>query len=319
MPPSVVVPTDAPRGECRAVVDVGTNSVKLLVARVLGSHIEPVLERSIQSRLGEGFFSSGELKPGAIARTADAVAGFREEAMRHQPARFRVIATAAAREARNPDQLKDALRVAAGVEIEIISGHSEADLAFRGVCSTPGLENRPLLVADVGGGSTELILGTPGHRCFGRSFPLGAVRLWDVMKPSDAPTPSDLQRCRAYLDSWLAENVLPELRESLLAHSPAFVGVGGTASVLACMVSGLERFDRQRIEATHMDVSTLTTLTSRVWSLPLSERRCLLGLPPERADIILTGSAIYESLLRALGLPSMRPSTRGVRFAALLD
>jgi len=139
------------------------------------------------------------------------------------------------------------------------------------------------------------------------------------MKPPDAPKPSDLQSCRAHLDAWLSEHVLPDLRELIQTHSPSFVGVGGTASVLACMISSLERFDRQRIEATHIDVSTLTRLTAHVWSLPLSERRCILGLPPERADIILTGSAIYESLLRVLGLPSMTPSTRGLRFAALLD
>ena len=328
MPSSESVPrTDAP-GECRAVVDIGTNSVKLLVARVDGFQVEPLLEKGNQTRLGEGFFATHRLQPAAIERTVRAVTAFRDEAIAFRPARFRVLATAAAREAENRADLLEALAPVAGTSVEVISGELEADLAFRGVCTLPGLGNHPLLVADVGGGSTELIVGQSGRRRFGRSFPLGAVRLMETLRVPENPRPEDLDHCRQHLDAWVDREVRPGLRDALPRSFPdgrpgdgdlEFVGVGGTAAVLACMVLGLERFDRSRIEAARLDPATLAHWTSRLWSLPLSERRRIPGLPAERADVILTGSAIYEALVRAFGLAWLRPSTRGLRFAALLD
>jgi exopolyphosphatase/guanosine-5'-triphosphate,3'-diphosphate pyrophosphatase len=212
--------------------------------------------------------------------------------------------------------------VATGVPVEIITGQREAELAFRGVCSTPALASCSLLVADVGGGSTELIVGDAGQRRFSRSFPLGAVRLMESIRPGNCPGPDALQQCRSSLDSWFEEHVLPALEANPRTADPLpsqFVGVGGTAAILACIVQGLAHYDRARIEATRIDSATLTQWTTRLWCMPLEERKQILGLPPERADIILTGCAIYEALLRVLKLPTLRPSTRGLRFAALLD
>ncbi len=317
-----VVPKRTPPGECRAVIDIGTNSVKLLVARVDGTRVEPVLEKGRQTRLGEGFFTTHRLQPAAMARSADAVAAFRDEALSHQPGRIRVLATAAAREAQNAAEFIDTLRARAGVEVEIVSGPVEAELAFLGVCSDPAVAGKPLLVADVGGGSTELIVGETGRRRFSRSFPLGAVRLMESIRLEDPPGAEALDRCRASLAAWMLENMVPALGDALRlpgAETVEFVGVGGTAAVLACMVHGLERYDRERIEATRISLETLSDLTSRLWSRTLENRRQIPGLPPERADIILTGCAIYEALMRTFHPPALRPSTRGLRFGALLD
>ncbi len=325
MQESDAVPTDAPPlGECRAVIDIGTNSVKLLVARVHGTLVDPIVEKGNQTRLGEGFFATRRLQPAAIARTAAAIVAFRDEARTHHPARLRIVATAAAREAENQAEFLEAVRPAAGdgTEIEIITGPAEADLAFRGVCSDPHLARRSLLVADVGGGSTELILGDSGLRRFSRSFPIGAVRMMESLRPPESPSAGDLQRCRTTLDAYLVEHVVPSLREAPPAGFPQpleFVGVGGTAAILACIVHGLERYDRSRIENTRLTSDVLSDLTTRLWSLSLIERQRIPGLPPERADIVLTGSAIYEALVRVLKLAALRPSTRGLRFAALLD
>lgn len=306
----------------RAVIDVGTNSVKLLVGQVSGGAVQPLVERSEQTRLGEGFFADRLLRPDAIRRTAGAVARFRAEAEAFAPDRIRILATAAAREALNPSELVAALESAARLPLEIISGGTEADLAFRGVASNPALATLPLLVTDVGGGSTEFIVGHAGHRDFSRSFPLGAVRLFETIRPSSTPSPDQLARCRHEVDRFLAENVRPHLPD--LASPPglpprAFVGVGGTVVILARMVGGMTDYDRSRIEATRLGTVQLGELVERLWSLSLDERRRLPGLPPERADIILAGVVIYDSILRAFGLDSVRPSTRGLRFAALLD
>ncbi|MBL9127652.1 MAG: hypothetical protein JNL97_08395 [Verrucomicrobiales bacterium] len=311
----------APSGECRAVVDVGTNSVKLLVAHVDGSRVDPIVEKGNQTRLGDGFFATRRLRPDAIARTARAVAAFRDEARSHAPARFRTIATAAAREAENRTDLLLALESAAGVPVEIISGDLEAEWAFRGVSTLPGLGEPPLLVADVGGGSTELIVGRAGRVAFRRSFPVGAVRLLENLRVPGDPVRGDLEACRTHLDAWLTVHAHDAVREALdgVDGTLEFVGVGGTASVLACMILGLVSFDRNRIESTRISPGTLTEWTEKLWSLPLAERRRIPGLPPERADVILTGAAIYEALIRNLRLPALRPSTRGLRFAALID
>ncbi len=323
MPASDVVPPRPPTRECRAVIDIGTNSVKLLVALVDGSRVEPILERGHQTRLGEGFFATRRLQPAAIARTADTVGAFLEEAKTHAPTRLRVVATAAAREAENRADLLDALHaVATGIQVEIITGQQEAELAFRGVCSTPALATCPILVADVGGGSTELILGDAGQRRFSRSFPQGAVRLMESIRPGDCPGPDALEQCRSTLDAWFQQQVLPALDTAPRAadpRTPQLVGVGGTAAILACIVQGLPRYDRTLIEAARIEAPILTQWTTRLWSMPLEDRKQILGLPPERADIILTGCAIYEALLRVLKLPTLRPCTRGLRFAALLD
>lgn len=315
-------PNTHPQGERRAVIDIGSNSVKLLVANIRGPVVDPLLETGSQTRLGEGFFQSRRLQPAAIERTAHAVAAFIADSRRFNPARLRVIATAAAREALNQAEFLDTVRAVAQTEVEIIPGPVEADLAFRGVCTFPDLAAASLLVADVGGGSTELILGTAGHRRLAHSFPLGAVRLMEDLRITADPDPSDLPRCRAHLDAWIEQHVLPAMGPSWPGPEgvhPVFVGVGGTASVLACMTLALADYDRARIDATRLERTRLEEWTERLWALPLADRRRIPGLPPERADVILTGAAIYEALLRAFDLPAVRPSTRGLRFAALLD
>ncbi|MGE3308884.1 MAG: Ppx/GppA family phosphatase [Limisphaerales bacterium] len=316
-----IIPPSSPAEECRAVIDIGTNSVKLLIARVGDSRVEPILEKGIQTRLGEGFFTTRRLRPDAMVRTAETVAAFRSEALSHEPRSLRVLATAAAREASNASEFADTLRNRAGVEVEIIDGTLEAELAFLGVCSNPALAGKPLLVADVGGGSTELIVGESGHRRFSRSFPLGAVRLMESIHLGDPPGMGALDRCRASLADWMSEQMSPAVRVALPppdAGSVEFVGVGGTVAVLASILHGLDRYDRDRIEATRLDSATLARLTERLWTLDLEKRRQIPGLPPERADIILTGCAIYEALMKTFQLGGLRPSTRGIRFGALL-
>ena len=143
----------------RAVIDVGTNSVKLLVADVTGRQVTPVHEESRQTRLGKGFYETHRLQPEPIARTAEAVWEFSETANDHGAESVRVIATSAAREAVNPKDLTDCIFRACGLKTEIITGAREADWAFQGVATDAELASHPLLILDVGGGSTEFILG----------------------------------------------------------------------------------------------------------------------------------------------------------------
>jgi len=322
--PTRCQPEAAPSGvgaARRAVVDIGTNSVKLLVADVHGSAVMPVLESSEQTRLGQAFYRTHRLTPAAINRTAVAVARFAAQARALGAHDVRVIATSAARDARNPDDLRAAVRQGCGLELAVISGEQEAEWAFRGVTSDSRLGGRLLLILDVGGGSTEVVLGHNSPPAFRQSYPLGAVRLLESVAPGEPPTVTDRARCEESVRSFLRDQVGPPLRAALAAFAaPAeLVGTGGTASVLGAMELGLIRFDRERLESLRLERARVQHWLAHLWQLPLAERRRIPGLPPERADVILTGVAIYAGLMECFDFPALRISTRGLRFAALRD
>ena len=304
----------------RAVIDIGTNSVKVLVADVAGGSVVPLWETSEQTRLGRGFYETHRLLPEPIAATGVAVARFAGEARDRGAESVRVIATSAARDATNRDELLAAILSASGLTTEVISGETEAEWAFAGVASAPELAGQRLLVLDVGGGSTEFILGADRQVGFRESFPLGSVRALERLNPGDAPTPEALATCRAYLRDFLRHEVAPRLTPAFAAHGRPgrTLGVGGSTALLALIHHGCREFRRELVEATHFDRPMLSALVSRLWSLPLAERRQVPGLPPERADVILTGAAIYEAVLDVFALPELGISTRGLRFAAVL-
>ncbi len=330
-----------------AVIDIGTNSVKLLVAEVSPDSVEPVWEGSEQTRLGRGFYHDHRLRPDAIADTARAVARFVQTAREHGATAVRVIATSAARDAVNAGELLAAVRSSSGLEVEVISGEQEADWAFQGVLTDASLRRQPVLILDVGGGSTEFILGADGHAHFRDSFKLGTVRMLESTLLSDPPTPAELAATRAQLRTFLDREVRPQLAPHLQAEaavgptcgrpplalqphreaacsaallgagSLALVGTGGTTSILARLELQLPDYDRARIEAARFTAERLRWHVEHLWHLPLAERRALPGLPPDRADVILFGVAIYEAVMESFGIATLRVSTRGLRFAAV--
>ena len=306
----------------RAVIDVGTNSIKLLVAEVAGELVRPVWEGSIQTRLGQGFYETHRLQPEPIAQTAEAVAAYAETARRHEAVTIRVIATSAARDAVNAGDLLAAIQAAAGLSVEIISGEQEAEWAFRGVTTDPNFARQPLLLLDVGGGSTEFILGQGGQKHFAQSFPLGTVRLLEKIPAGDPPSAAQLAACRDWLKTFLSVTVRPQLEPALDREMKLggmeLVGTGGTTSILARMEAKLEVFDRATIEQTRLTHERVRSQVNRLWSLPLAQRQQLAGLPKKRADVILTGAVIYEAVMEEFGFNELRVSTRGLRFAAVM-
>ena len=306
----------------RAVIDVGTNSIKLLVADVADGQVRPVWEGSIQTRLGQGFYETHRLQPEPIAQTAEAVAVYAETARRHEAITIRVIATSAARDAVNAGDLLAAIRAAAGLSVEIISGEQEAEWAFRGVTTDPNFARQPLLLLDVGGGSTEFILGQGGQKHFAQSFPLGTVRLLEKIPAGEPPSVAQLAACRDWLKTFLSVTVRPQLEPALDREMKLggmeLVGTGGTTSILARMEAKLEVFDRAMIEQTRLTHERVRGQVNRLWSLPLAQRQQLAGLPKKRADVILTGAVIYEAVMAEFGFNELRVSTRGLRFAAVM-
>ena len=206
---------NSPPPQRRAVIDVGTNSVKLLVADVAGSRITPVAEESNQTRLGAGFYASRRLQTAAIAKTAAAAAGYSDKAAKLGATSVRLIGTSAARDALNAAELAAAIRQESGLAIQILSGEEEAEWVFRGVASDPKLAGLPVLILDVGGGSTEIIVGENAVPRFCRSYALGTVRLLEQLQPGDPPGLDALNHCRAILREFLDRHVVPALEPAL--------------------------------------------------------------------------------------------------------
>jgi len=303
-----------------AVIDVGTNSVKLLVGDVAGRMVTPLSEESKQTRLGAGFYSTRRLQRSAIALTAEAVAEFSKIASEMGAASARVIATSAARDALNADELTQAIHRACGLKVEVISGHKEADWVFRGVTTDPRLAASPLLILDVGGGSTEFIVGDHAVPQFRSSYNLGTVRLLEHLCPGDPPGLRALLHCRVWLRDFLKTEVAPLLKPALQSRpSVRMVGTGGTATLLARMESQMATFDRDKIEATPLTFTGIQRQLESLWQMTQAERQKIVGLPPSRSDVILTGVSIYESIMEQFGFKDLIVSTRGLRYWALLE
>lgn len=305
----------------RAVIDVGTNSIKLLIGDVRGDDISPIHEESRQTRLGKGFYESHKLQPESIARTAEAVWEFAEIARERNAITVRVIATSAARDAVNPADLTVSIERACGLRTEIISGTREADWAFRGVTTDTELASLPLLLLDVGGGSSEFIIGHGREKTFAHSFPLGTVRLMEAFPHSDPPRAKELAAAREWLRQFIRTEIRPQLEPYLKRDTGEIhlVGTGGTASILARLEKQLPSFDRDQIERATISLESIQAHCHRLWSLRLEDRKKTPGLPERRADVILTGVLIYELVMAELGFKTVRVSTRGLRFAALLE
>lgn len=310
----------------RAVIDIGTNSVKILVADVLAGEVLPVIEQGTQTRLGRGSYSTGKLQSEAITATVAAVADYARQAKSLGATAIRVLATSAAREAGNADELKSAVYRECGLDVEILSGDEEAKLVLRGACTDPDLATRRFLLLDVGGGSTEVILGDKAHALWSHSLPLGSVRLLEMLPHDDPPTHAQFVECQQKVAQILESEVAPELArasscqtgDSFQAQGALLVGAGGGASILARIEGEQAEFDRGLIETVRVSAERLDWHTRRLWSMRLADRRNITGLPPNRADVILPGAVIYLSIMTRFGFEEMRVTTRGLRFAAVL-
>jgi exopolyphosphatase/guanosine-5'-triphosphate,3'-diphosphate pyrophosphatase len=293
--------------------------VKVLVADVLSSTVDPVWENGRQTRLGRGFYATKSLQPEAIQATAETVAEYAGKAKRLGAISIRVIATSAVRDAVNAHQLIDLIQEIAGLKTEVISGDREAALSFAGLNTRSPPPVGSLLVLDVGGGSTECMVGDARGLDFCRSFPLGSVRLLEQLHPPANPSTGDLAAARDWLQTFLSTHVIPVVGPRLADLKPAeVVGVGGTTAILALIHHEQAVYDRELIERTVFTRGELVNLVDLLWALPLSKRQELPGLPPERADVIPMGAAIYESILNAFDLGTLSASTRGLRYGAMI-
>lgn len=307
------------RAERRAVIDIGTVTARMLVADVADGAIREVVRRQVITHLGQGWTESGELSQAGIDRVASAVGSFAEEARALGAARIVAVATSAARDATNREEFLDALE-AAGVRPEVISGEREGYLTFLGV--TYGFRDERILVVDVGGGSTELVLGSS---CAGddgrridievmRSVDVGSRRVTELFLHSDPPTAREIDQAAG----WIADefrHVFATVRE----RPREMVAVAGTATTLAAIDLGLEPYDPERVHGYRLSGSSLLDTLEHLAVLTEAQRRNVRGLEPDRAGVIVGGALILQAAMAYAGLSSTLVSEHDILYGMVLD
>ncbi|HET9957022.1 MAG TPA: Ppx/GppA phosphatase family protein [Polyangiaceae bacterium] len=299
-----------------AAIDIGTNSVLLLVAEATRGRIEVLVERAEITRLGEGVDRTGRLSEAACERTLAVLRAYAAECRSLGVERLHAVGTSAMRDAAEGREFVDAAEGILGARPEVISGRREAELTFEGALSGLSLEG-PVQVFDIGGGSTEIILGTAARAGTAAesiesavSLDIGSVRLFERCIRTEPASSEDLARVRQ------------EIRRALaMAPAPAFggtlVGVAGTVTTLLALELGLVEYDARRVHGGVMSHDALSSLASRLEKLNLEQRRAIPGLAPGRADVIVAGAAIAVEVMAWSRAREMIVSDRGVRWGIL--
>ncbi|MBI5232294.1 MAG: Ppx/GppA family phosphatase [Coriobacteriales bacterium] len=300
-------------------IDIGTVTVRLLIADVTANSIEPVVRSTDITHLGEGLTQTGRLSDAAMARVAGVVGRYADQISTAGVDACTAIATSASRDATNGEDFLGLL-AAEGIEPQIIDGDREARLAFLG--ATHGLTGRGLLVVDLGGGSTELVVGDvvecDGRReesiAAARSIDVGSKRVTEIILHGDPPTPSELDAAR----TWIADEIRPYF-DALRQPPTAMFAVAGTATTLSAIKLGMAVYDPDRIHGSRLTRRDLAELLSMLAVLPLDERKHVVGLDPGRAPVIVAGALELETVLALAGLDSATTSEHDILHGILVD
>ncbi len=296
-----------------ATIDVGTNSVLLLVAeRAAPRRFTAVVERAAITRLGRGVDATKRLSDDGVAETLAAIERFAKEAEALGAGGLVISATSAARDATNGAQFLEAVRAKAGVLPVILSGDEEARLSYESARADFGSGTDALVVLDIGGGSTEFIFGSGDVVSFRRSFDVGAVRLTERHVRGDPPTDTSLAELRGALERTFAELPPPPPRFR-------FVGVAGTVTTVCAIARRVEPYDAAKVHGAVLTRADVAAVFKQLAALPLEERRAVPGLQPKRADVIVAGAAILEAAMDATGATEVLVSDRGLRWGLLVD
>jgi exopolyphosphatase/guanosine-5'-triphosphate,3'-diphosphate pyrophosphatase len=291
-----------------AAIDQGTNTTRLLVADVDDGRVEDVVARQAITRLGEGVDSRRRLLPLPIARVRNVLTDYRRESERLGAERALLVATSAVRDAENGEAFLGEVEWSYGFTTQLLGGEDEAELTFRGVTSDRQLD-RPTLVLDVGGGSTELVVAGPEGVRSRLSLDIGSVRLTERFLHGDPPSAAELGGC--------AGHVAASIPEDLVVDDA--IGVAGTVTSLAAIELGLDVYDRDRIHGHRLTLEAIEREVDRLSRLPLAERARVTGLHPDRAPVIVAGGIIVRETLSRLGLDALTVSERDILHGIALE
>lgn len=290
-----------------AAVDIGSNSVRLKISRLVAHRLVEIQEDREVTRLGESVFRSGFLSPEAIALTVKVLRRFHREAQRAGTDTVRVVATSALRDARNSRAFLEWVRSATGWRVEIISGLEEARLIHLGLTSSMRMNSSPTLMIDLGGGSCELTVSLKGHIRETVSLPLGAVRLTNEFLRHDPPRKPEMRQLRSFI-----RRETGRIAERISKAKPKIViATSGTAEALSTASHSLYRTRSQRANTvSRLQMGRIAKLLAR---LSIEERRKVSGVGVRRAEIVIAGAAVFAELLEGYKLGGFRYSPLGLR------
>jgi exopolyphosphatase/guanosine-5'-triphosphate,3'-diphosphate pyrophosphatase len=299
-----------------AVIDMGSNSTRLLVADVESGSVHEVTRQTRITRLAQGVDSTGELAPEAIERVLAALGDYRAEIDRLGAEAVTPVATSAVRDAANGAEFLATLTERFGIDARILSGDEEARLTFLGATAARAPGGEPVLVLDIGGGSTELVVGVPGSPPdFHVSTQAGAVRQTERHITADPPPPEDLHELASEVRG-IIERAVPE---DLRRPTAAGIAVAGTATSVAAIDQQLDPYDPERVHGYELTLAACEHSLALLASLPERERREVTGLHPDRAPTIVAGVVILIEAIRAFGLEAMETSEADILHGAALS
>lgn len=277
-----------------AAVDCGTNSIRLLIH---DSEAGEICREMTIVRLGEGVDATGQFSPDAIARTREALETYVGRMSAEGVEAVRMVATSATRDAANRDEFFEMTRellgrIQPGAVAEVISGEEEAALSFRGATADLSSARAPFCVIDLGGGSTEFIVGDEGAY----STRMGCVRITERFMRTDPPTAQETAAARAYIDEQIAE----ALSAVPLSHAATFVGCAGTFTTLSAIAQGLDAYDADAIHCSEITFADMRAVTSRLRAQTAAQRLEDPVMHAGRADVIGSGATVVEQLMDAI-------------------
>jgi exopolyphosphatase / guanosine-5'-triphosphate,3'-diphosphate pyrophosphatase len=293
-----------------AVVDIGTNSTRLLIADVDASSgsVQELVRRSEVTRLGDGVDAGGSLSQEATERVFARLGDYREEIDAHACEANLAVLTSAVRDAANGPEFAARVREDYGLDARVLSGDEEAQLTFLGAMSGRPAPTEPTVVIDIGGGSTEFVVGRGHQAGFHVSLPIGVVRMSERHVHSDPPSPTELQE--------LALDVRQTLLEGLPAEERAEVqdgiAVAGTATSAASIDQELDPYDPERVHGYRLELATVEMLLARLADMSEEERRRVVGLNPDRAPTIVAGMIVLGEAMRAFELEQIEVSEHDI-------
>ena len=304
------------QGSRVAVIDIGSNSTRLMVADVgRDESIHELVRETRVTRLGRGVDLSGKLSDDGIESVCAAIADYMGTVHPLAPEHTVAIATSAVRDAANGEAFLAELRERFPLSPRVIDGETEARLTFTGATAARPDADRCILVVDIGGGSTELVAGCDREVDFWASMQAGVVRQTERHISKDPPDPAELEELAGEIRS----HVIEEISAASPPRPDVGVAVAGTPTSLAAIELGLEVYDADQVHGHRLTMRSIQRLLARLSSIPTSERFQVVGLKPERAPTIVAGVVILIQVMRAFGLTEIEVSERDILHGAALD
>jgi exopolyphosphatase/guanosine-5'-triphosphate,3'-diphosphate pyrophosphatase len=296
-----------------AGIDIGTNTFRLLIAEMDSAQsLREICSAKEITRLGEGFSAKKAFLPAAVARSIAALKQFKEILSKYRVDDMIVVGTSAVREAQNRDAFIEEVKQQTGFDVQVISGEEEALCTFLGVNLVIQNQTEPMLVIDIGGGSTEFIGAEGDAPNFLLSTELGVVHLTEKHLKSDSPTPDELKNLRLAID---------KIIKPIGYHFPPkglFVGTAGSITTLAAIDQKMTVYDPQKVNRYPLSRAAIERIFEELSRMPLEQRQKTLGLEKGREDIILTGSLILLTVMELFGYDPVYVSDYGLREGVLI-